>query len=96
MIPHVVFLLRDGLKAYFGWISQVSRSKHVPKLCKKHEFFLIYKRGHLFFAAGAFSQKECSKTHDNMRMSRKNIKTCHLFFAAGAFSQKNVQKNMKI
>ena len=48
MIPHVVFLLRDGLKTYFGWISQVLRSKHVPKLCtktwdkKKHIKEVIY------------------------------------------------------
>ena len=96
MIPHVVFLLRDGLKAYFGWVSQVLRSKHVPKLCNKHEVFLSYKRGHLFFAAGAFSQTKCSKNHEHMRISRTIIKICHIFFAAGAFSQKNVQKNMKI
>ena len=42
MIPHVVFLLRDGLKAYFGWINQVLRSKHVPKWRKKH----LDSRGH--------------------------------------------------
>ena len=31
MIPHVVFLLGDGLKSYFGWINDVLRSKYVPK-----------------------------------------------------------------
>ena len=67
MIPHVVFLLRDGLKAYLGWINDVLRSKHVPKLCKKNMscFEKTHKRGHIFFAAGAFSQKN---VHEIMKI----------------------------
>ena len=75
MIPHVVFLLRDGLKAYFEWISQVLRSKHVPKLCTKYETTKkTYKICHLFFAAGAFSQKNVQKIMNNMIISKKSWK----------------------
>ena len=69
--------------------------KTCAKIMQKNmiSFEKSYKRGHLFFAAGAFSQTKCSKKHENMRISRKNIKMCHLFFAAGAFSPKRCSKN---
>ena len=73
MIPHVVFLLRDGLKAYFGWISQVSRSKYVPQLCKKHE---IKKKEHIkeviySLPQAPFRKKDVQKIMNNMRISKK-------------------------
>ena len=56
------------------------------------------KQCHLFFAAGAFSQKKYSKNMENIRISRKsckNMNKCHLFFAAGAFSQRKCSKIMQ-
>ena len=98
MIPHVLFLLRDGLKAYFGWISQVLRSKHVPQLCKNMSFFNHIKEVIYSLPQALFRKRNVQTIMENIRFSRKNMKnheTCHLFFAAGAFSQKDVQPIMK-
>ena len=98
MIPHVVFLLRGGLKAYSGWITQVLMSKHVPKRCKKTWEFQkqTYKRGHLYSAAGAFSQKKSSTNHEKYEIFQKIMNKCHIFFAAGAFSQQKKSMNNMI
>ena len=72
MIPHVVFLLGDGLKAYFGWINDVLRSKHVPKLCKKYEFFYHIKDVIYSLPQAPFRKEKVPEIIENMIIFKKS------------------------
>ena len=53
---------------------------------------------HLFFAAGAFSQRKCLKIVENMRISRRSWKPwTHVVYSLpqAPFRKRNVQRNMK-